>query len=145
MTKSAKLLSLILCLTLSLGILAACGKEEEKGTDGIWANAKYTEDATVGEGAKTVKLKIEAEGKSITLTVKTDADILGDALVSYGIVEGDDSEFGLYIKKVNGISADFDTDGYYWGFYQKGEYMMSGVDSTEIKGGEEFELVRTKG
>ncbi len=145
MTKFAKLLSLILCLTLSIGIFAACDKEEEKDADGVWAEAKYTEDATVGEGAKTVKLKIEAEGKSITLNVKTDADILGEALISYGIVEGEDSEYGLYIKKVNGISADYDRDGYYWGFYQKGEYMMTGVDSTEIKGGEEFELVRTKG
>ena len=33
---------------------------------------------------------------------------------------------------VNGITADYDTDGKYWAFYINGEYATTGVDATEI-------------
>lgn len=146
MSKFTKLLSLLLCLTMLCSAVIACGQVEEKegkGTD-LWADAKYTKDTIVGEGEKTVTVKVEAGGKSIELTVKTDAATLGEALLDYGVIKGDMGDFGIYIKEVNGISADYDTDGYYWGFYQDGEYMMTGVDATNISGGEHFELVRTK-
>ena len=141
MTKFAKLLSLILCLTLATAVFAACGEDETQKAQGLWANAKYTEDTTLGDGAKAVTFKVEAGEKSITLTLKTDAATLGDALKEQHLIEGTD---GLYTV-VNGIRADYNEDGYYWGFFQNGEYMMQGIDDTEIKGGEQFELVRTKG
>ncbi len=40
--------------------------------------------------------------------------------------------FGLYVKTVNGITVDYDTDGKYWVFYENGKYAVKGVDSTEI-------------
>ena len=40
--------------------------------------------------------------------------------------------------------ADYDVDQTYWGFYQNGEYMMTGVDTTEFADGDQYELVRTK-
>ena len=36
------------------------------------------------------------------------------------------------MKTVNGITADYETDGTYWAFYIDGEYAMTGVDATEI-------------
>ena len=50
----------------------------------------------------------------------------------------------LYVKKVNGILADFDKDQTYWGFYQNGEYLLTGVDTTAIVGGEHFEIVYSR-
>ena len=47
-------------------------------------------------------------------------------------------------KKVNGILADYDVDKTYWGLYKNGEYLMTGVDTTEIADGEHYELVKTK-
>ena len=116
----------------------------EKELTGVWKNALYQEDVTLGEGAKTVQIEVTAEGHSITVTVKTDEEILGRALLSLGLNEGEEGPYGLYIKRVNGIKADYDEDQSYWAFYQNGEYMMTGVDSTEIKGGEHFELVKSK-
>lgn len=169
MTKLTKLLSLLLCLVLMCSVFAACGDDsgddssapvqETPKTDGgsadsteepaknlpdIWKTATYTENTTIGEGAKTVVVKVEAEGHSVELTVKTDAATLGEALLAHKLIAGEESEYGLYVKTVNGMLADYDVDSTYWGFYQGGEYMMSGVDTTEIKGGEHFELVRTK-
>ena len=86
-----------------------------------------------------------AVGNQITLTIHTDKEILGDALLDHKLIEGEDGDYGMYIKKVNGIQADYDKDGAYWAFSQNGEYMMTGVDGTSIAGGETYELVYTKG
>ena len=131
-------LLLILCLVLTL---CACNKT--KAPD-LWENALYTEDTELGQGAKTVTVQVQAEDKTVSFTIHTDCATLGEALTEHGLVEGDMGEFGLYIKKVNGILADYDVDQSYWGFYSGGEYMMSGVDTTEISGGESYELIRTK-
>ena len=138
--KMRTLLTAVLCVMM-LACMTACTKEEEKG---IWADAKYTEDTELGKGSKTVKVVVEAEEKKITFTIHTDESILGDALLAHELVEGEDSDFGLYIKKVNGMLADYDVDQTYWGFYQNGEYMMTGVDTTEFADGDQYELVRTK-
>ena len=138
MKRTGKIIALLLCLAL----LAACGKTE--ATTGLWADALYSEDTELGSGEKTVTVTVEAEEKSIVFTLHTDCATLGEALMEHGLIAGEQSDFGLYVKQVNGISADYDVDGYYWGFFSGGEYMLSGVDSTEIAGGESYELVRTK-
>ena len=68
---------------------------------------------------------------------------LPGTLEENGLVSGDESEYGLYVKSVNGIAADYDADGYYWALSKTGEYLMTGVDDTLIADGEQYELVRT--
>ena len=115
---------------------------EEKS--GLWSNAIYTENKTFGSGAKTFELEIKTEDKSVTFTIKTDADNLEEALVEHKLIEGEEGPYGMYIKKVNGITADYDVDKSYWSFSKNGEYMMTGVDKTEIENGAHYELVYTK-
>lgn len=140
MKKINKISALVLTLLIAF-FMTACGNN----ATGLWENAKYLKDTELGSGAKTVQVEVKAEDRSITITVKTDKATLGDALVEHKIVEGDVTEYGLYVKVVNGIKADYDTDKAYWAFYQNGEYMMTGVDGTSIEGGEHYELVYTKG
>lgn len=140
MRKINKVSALVLTLLLAF-FMSACGNN----VTGLWENAKYLKDTQIGSGEKTVQVEVKAEDKAITLTVKTDKGTLGDALVEYGIIAGEESTYGLYVKVVNGITADYDTDKAYWAFYQNGEYMMTGVDGTQIEGGEHYELVYTKG
>jgi len=82
--------------------------------------------------------------QSVTFTIKTDAETLGDALLAHNLIAGDQGDFGLYVKAVNGITADYDVDQSYWGFSKNGEYMMTGVDGTAIADGEVYELTYTK-
>ena len=138
MKKRILSLLLILCLALTL---CACSKEK---VPELWQDALYTEDTELGQGAKTVTVQVQAEDKTVNFTIHTDCATLGEALLEHGLIAGEDSEFGLYVKQVNGITADYDVDQSYWGFYSGGEYMMSGVDTTEISGGESYELIRTK-
>ena len=157
-----KLLVILFALTLLL-TLVSCTAEEPKAptatqtveetatkandgipADGLWKEATYRENKTFGEGAKTVKVTVKAGDHSVVFTVKTDKDNLGDALLEHKLVEGEDGAYGLYIKKVNGILADYDVDQTYWSFQIDGVAQMNGVSDAKIQGGESFELVRTK-
>ena len=60
---------------------------------------------------------------------------MGDALLELGLIEGEEGAYGLYVKKVNGITADYDTDQTYWAFYINGEMAMTGVDATDVEAG----------
>ncbi len=144
-TRLTKLLSLFLAI-LTLGacvlVLASC-KEED--TDTLWESATYKEDKTLGEGATSFTLTVKAGEKSVVFTINTDEKIIGEALQKLSVVEGEEGPYGLYVKKVNGILADYDTDGTYWAFYKDGKYMMTGIDVTEIEAGASYELVKEKG
>lgn len=120
------------------------GEGTENQAADLWSTAIYTEDTELGEGAVTIQVEVQAGDKSVTITVHTDKDNLGAALTENKLVEGDQSEYGLYIKVVNGIKADFDTDGAWWGIYKNGEMTSTGADTTPIADGEHYELVYSK-
>lgn len=133
-----KIVSLILCAILMLS-LAACGAPEE--TTGPAEFTPVADGAVLGEGAVSFPLVItDKDGSSINVTVNTDKENVGDALLEVGIVEGTVGEYGLYITHVNGIGAIYEEDGTYWAFYINGEYAMTGVDQTPIAEGETYEL-----
>ena len=132
--KRSAALALVLALMLSL---AACGAKAE----GLWANATYTEDTELGEGATTITVEVTAEDKTVTFTIHTDGTTLRQALEENSLIAGDESDYGLYVKTVDGMTADYDADGLYWAFYKSGEYLMTGVDPTEIADGEQYEFV----
>ena len=136
-----KILSVILVIILCVGF-SACSKPEVN-TD-LWKNAIYTEDTELGEGAKTVLVEVAAEDKSVTFTIHSDKTILGDALAENKLIEGEKGAYGLYVKKVNGIEADYDKNKAYWGINKNGEGLMTGVDGVEFKDGEHYEFVYTK-
>ena len=95
-------------------------------------------DETPVEEAKTVSFKVtvvDADGNESSFDYTTDKATVGEALLEEGLIEGTDSEYGLYVTKVNGIVADYNVDGTYWAFYINGEYAMTGVDSTNVEEG----------
>ncbi|MBE6606610.1 MAG: DUF4430 domain-containing protein [Ruminococcaceae bacterium] len=133
-------LSLIISIILVV-CLVSCNQAQNAD---LWENAAYTSDAAFGNGVKTVEVEVTAGEKSVTFTINTDKETLGEALIEHGLVSGEEGPYGLYIKAVNGITADYDVDQSYWSFTKDGEYMMSGVDSETISGGEHYELTYTK-
>lgn len=169
MHKMKKLAALLLALAMVFA-LAACGSDKTEPTaqpsapaaedtsspapaeentespapaeDGVWASAQYTEDAELGEGAKTITFECTAEDKTVTFTVHTDAENLRAALEDNGLISGDESEFGMYVKTVNGMTADYDADGFYWSLYVDGEYATTGVDTTPVTDGGSYAFVR---
>lgn len=136
-------LALMLVIVMMLS-LASCDYFIRKELPEIWQDATYVKDTELGEGSKTLTVKVEVEENSVTFTIHTDAETVGDALLDLGLIEGEESQYGLYIKQVNGMTADYDVDGTYWAFYINGEYAMTGVDTTPIAEGEIYSLVRSK-
>ena len=57
--------------------------------------------------------------------------------------EGEDSEYGFMINKINGQSAVYDTDGAYWSIYVNGEYGQYGADSQPVNDGDAFKFEYT--
>ena len=136
-------LSLILIIIVMIS-LASCDYFIRKDLPEIWQDATYVMDTELGEGSKTFIFKVVVEENTVTFTIHTDEDTVGDALISLGLIAGEDSQFGLYVKQVNGMSADYDVDQTYWAFYVNGEYGMTGVDSTTIVESDIYSFVRSK-
>lgn len=114
--------------TLESEDVASSVTEESKG-----------EITVKGEGKTKFNFDVtDKDGNVTSFEIHTDKTVVGDALQELGLIEGDEGDFGLYVKKVNGITADFDIDGTYWAFYVNGAYATAGVDSTEIKNGESY-------
>jgi hypothetical protein len=132
--------TLILCLVFSL---AACGAGE-KEPSGLWADALYQEDTELGSGSTVFRFLVEAEGKTVTFTVSTDLENLAEILLEHQLIAGEEGDYGIYVKKVNGITADYDIDGSYWSLYENGESAMSGVSGISVKNGGEYRFVRQK-
>ncbi len=135
-----KTLPLILCLVLcaAMTILATgCGVKKSEGP----YSTKIYKSGTIGKGATSFNLDVvNAEGKTVNLKVKTDEATVGAALLKLEVIAGDNSEYGLYVKCVNGDVADYDKDQSYWAFYINGEYAMTGVDATDITPGATYAL-----
>lgn len=138
------ILSLSLALLMILASFAMVSCNEPTPTDILWENAPYTEDTALGTGSKRITVKVTAGEKSITFTLETDKENLADAMLEHELVEGDESQFGLYIKKVNGILADYDVDQTYWALLKNGEATATGASGVTVEDGAAYEFKRAK-
>ena len=131
-----KCISRYLCILVCVVLMAAMALASvgcTPRTDGEAAPIIYSDGSDVGQGERSFALTVaDRDGKENHFTVHTDCDTVGEALVEAQFISGEQGDYGLYIKTVNGISADYDTDGVYWAFYINGEYAMTGVDATQI-------------
>lgn len=137
MKKTIKSAVLFLLAAIMVFSLVAC--EENTPEISLWDSATHKENTVVGEGSKEVLIDIEAEGKKITLTVKTDKATLGEALYELELIN-DASFFDV----LDGMKADYSKDNAYWAFYQGETMLPYGVNDAEISGGEHFRFVYTK-
>ena len=121
-------LALLLALVM-LFAMTACGKKE-------------------APAAASVSFKVivtDLDGNESSFEYTSSAASVGEVLVTEGLIEGHETEYGLYIDTVNGITADWDKDQTYWAFYINGEYATTGIDSTEIAADTTYGLTLTKG
>ncbi len=151
-TLFSKSLSFIACIVLTAAMaLSTTGCNDIK--KGQEANTQDTSSAVavsqtdaqtadtnvLGEGQTVFSFKvIDADGKETAYEIHTDQKTVGAALLDLGLIAGNEGAYGLYVKTVNGITVDYDTDGKYWAFYINGEYAATGVDSTDITAGTEY-------
>lgn len=125
-------LSLVLTLFLLVAAVSVgCGEQtpstaETTGTSDV----QPAPDAEpIGEGQYTFAFTaIFADGSAKRYAVSTDCETVGEALIALELIEGEAGPYGLYVKSVCGVVADYNVDGTYWSLYTDGEMSMTGVD-----------------
>lgn len=85
-----------------------------------------------------------ADGTSDELSISTSQEFLRGALEDEGLIEGTESEYGMYVTTVNGVTAD-KSQQQWWCFTKDGETLTTGVDSTPVADGDHFEITLTTG
>lgn len=98
------------------------------------------------KGAKEISIEVvDDKGESKTYTAHTDAEYLRQALdeIEDLSVEGTESEYGLMVETVNGVTADYDANGAYWAFYLGKDYCNYGIDQQPVEDGQAYRIVYT--
>lgn len=132
-TTGKKILSLLLVVMLCAAMaLTGCSDKSSLAPT-------PSEGSVVGEGSTVFPFTVvDGEGNQKAYEVRTDKTTVGAALLDVGLIEGEEGPYGLYVKTVDGITLDYDTDGKYWAFYVDGAYAVNGVDATDIEAGASY-------
>lgn len=97
------------------------------------------------QGAKALQVTVVyADETSDEFAFSTDAEFLREALEEQKLIAGDESEYGLFVKTVNGVTVD-EAQQQWWYFTKGGEEVMTGVDATPIADGDHFEITLKTG
>lgn len=148
MTNIKKALSFVLCIVLIAAIALCtigCNGNKDLGEGNInnpsSSQSVGTSKTIKGEGATVFDFTVvDKAGNKTEFEIHTDKETVGEALLELELIAGENGDYGLYVKTVNGITLDFDTDKMYWAFYENGKYAMSGVDTTKIVAGTKYEF-----
>lgn len=143
-----KMISAIGVVLAAALCLSACGAPRSAGTqtDGAAAAAAVDLSAAeqLGQGAHRFYFTVTfADGTAKAYDIATDETTVGAALAALDLAQGERTQYGLYVKTIGGVRADYTLDGAYWAFYIDGEYAMTGVDSTDITDGSTYAFVYT--
>ena len=145
MTKIKKYFSVAICIVLIVSIVlfvSGCGREEAPEAPTTQSQSVVKE---LGEGKTEFNFSaIDLDGNETKFIIHTDKAMLGEALSEVGLVEGEEGQYGLYVKTVNGVTADYEKDGTYWALYVNDDYALKGVDLTPITEGESYSYRVTK-
>lgn len=142
MKTTNRLTSVVSLVLVLLLIAAACTSCAPKLTD---LGATIVAEKEVGEGSKTITFTaVNGANEATVFTVHTDAEFLRGALEVHGIIAGSETEYGLWVATVNGVTAD-DSKQQWWKLYEGNEMSNYGVDTQAIKDGGSYTFVLTVG
>ena len=94
-------------------------------------------------GEKTIEVAV-IFGTAGNHTIKTSEEFLRGALEQEKLISGEEGQYGLFVKTVDGVTAD-DSKQEWWFFSKDGQMLETSVDSTPIADGDHFEITLTSG
>ncbi len=137
MKQLLKITTFPVMIAMLLFCIASCA--EKVDATGLWESAAYLSDTTLGEGKNTAKVEVVAGERSITFTIKTDKETLGEAMFEHGLVN-DPSFFDT----CNGMTADWGRDQAYWAFYVGDEMAPYGINEAAATDDVTYRIVYTQ-
>lgn len=91
-------------------------------------------------GTKKITVTVVYGDKSTKdFTITTNEDYLRAALENERLISGNESEYGLFVTTVDGVTVS-DADNQWWAFYLNDEMLMTGVDTTPVNDGDHFTI-----
>ncbi len=141
-----RLLISVMAIILS-AVFVFCGCTNNAGTE---TTSTTTEVVSVNPGddgyEKSFTFEVvDKDGNKKQTEIMTNRKYVGDVLQELELIKGEQGDYGIYIKEVNGIVADYDIDGTYWAFYVDGAMSMTGADQVEIVDGATYSFRVEKG
>lgn len=133
-------LPLFVCFVLiaAMALTASgCGKKATADNTSQITASKTVTDVGTGKTKFPLTLTYE-DGTEEYFTVHTDKSTVGEALLDFGFMQGEQQDYGIMITAINGHPVDFDAKGTYWAFYVDGKYANAGADSTPIEAGKDY-------
>ncbi|MDO4815149.1 MAG: DUF4430 domain-containing protein [Bacillota bacterium] len=95
---------------------------------------------------KTITVSvIHGDGSQKDFTIGTNEEFLRGALEQEALVEGDESEYGLFITSVDGEAADDSLEQWWCINDGEGNMLMTGVDTTPINDGDAYQIILKTG
>ncbi len=147
-----RVLSVLLIVALSVSMafaMTACKSTPKTDGDKTDPSTQASTEAPTADTLKFTFKVVDAEGKETSKEIETTEKTVGAALLKEKLIEGEDGDYGLYIKTVyfdgTPITADYDTDKAYWAFYIGDEYASKGADMTDIEDGATYTFKIEKG
>lgn len=129
-SQNKKILIAVICLIAVAAVLFL-----------VWRLA--SPQSTAGGKQLTVQV-VHADGSSKDFPLQTEEEYLGPVLVAEGIVEDNQSTYGLYILTADGETAN-EANQEWWKVTKNGEQVNTGADTTPIADGDHYELTLTVG
>ena len=129
--KNKKMLIVVAALVVVIGALL-----------GVWMATR--EEAVAGGKSITVTV-VHGDGTQKDFSYATDAEYLGEVILSEGLVEGEEGPYGLTIYTVDGETASWEENQSYWGIFIGEEYATTGADGVVLTDGGVYKLVYTIG
>lgn len=99
------------------------------------------------QGAKFITIEVVDNNANSTIyDIHTDVEYLRQAMEEADGLEfsGTESEYGMMVETVNGVTADWNVDQSYWGFFVNGDYSNYGIDTQPVTDGDVFRIVYSK-
>lgn len=113
--------------------------------DAVAPSSTTSEDTSAPEGEKALTITVTYGDKTTeNFEFTTDEEFLRGALEAQNLIAGEESEYGLFVKSVNGVAAD-DSKQEWWCFSKNGVDLETGVDTTPIADGDAFEITLKTG
>lgn len=112
----------------------------------VFAGIYFIFGAKPVAGNKSITIEVMNDKQErTTYELNTDAEYLRQAMEeAEGLTfSGAESEYGMMVDTVNGVKADYNENGAYWGFYVNGDYCNYGIDDQPILDGDVFSIEYT--
>ena len=112
----------------------------------VFAGIYFIFGAKPVAGSKSITIDVVNDKQGRTAyELTTDAEYLRQAMeeVEGLTFSGAEGEYGMMVDTVNGVKADYNENGAYWGFYVNGDYCNYGIDDQPVLDGDAFSIEYT--